>query len=69
MNYLEKIHSMCKVKGVPGTHDVDLGLKTMILKFATNEMITSIPVFSKPLDKHLPESEWVQYKGNQILFF
>ena len=51
----KKIHSMCKVRGVPGTHDVDLGLKTIdSLNFATNEIITSIPVFSKPLDKHLP---------------
>ena len=66
----KKIHSMCKVRGVPGTHDVDLGLKTIdSLNFATNEMITSIPVFSKPLDKHLPESEWVQYKGKPDFIF
>ena len=29
----------------------------------------SIPVFSKPLDKHLPESEWVQYKGKPDFIF
>ena len=66
----KKIHSMCKVRGVPGTHDVDLGIKTIdSLNFATNEMITSIPVFSKPLDKHLPESEWVQFKGKPDFIF
>ena len=61
---------MCKVRGVPGTHDVDLGLKTIdSLNFATNETITSIPVFSKPLDKHLPEANGCNSKENQILFF
>jgi D-glycerate 3-kinase len=66
----EKIHPMCGVRGVPGTHDVDLGLKTIeSLNNASNETITSIPVFSKPLDKHLPESEWVQFKGKPDFIF
>ncbi|MBP56804.1 MAG: hypothetical protein CML89_03760 [Rhodobiaceae bacterium] len=66
----EEIHPMCKVRGVPGTHDVDLGLKTIeSLNNASYETITSIPVFSKPLDRHLPESEWVQFKGKPDFIF
>ena len=66
----EEIHPMCKVRGVPGTHDVDLGLKTIeYLNNASYDTTTSIPVFSKPLDRHLPESEWVQFKGKPDFIF
>ena len=59
----KKIHPMCKVRGVPGTHDVDLGLTILdSLNSASHNSLTSIPFFSKLEDKHKPEDEWIQFR-------
>ena len=69
--YLAKsIHPLCKVRGVPGTHDIELGLNTLdSLVEANNSSLTSIPSFSKPLDRHLPKDSWPIYKGKPDFIF
>jgi len=64
------IHPLCKVRGVPGTHNVKLGLDTLdSLCKAEASSLTLIPVFSKPLDQHLPEENWIKYKGKPDFIF
>ena len=64
------IHPLCKVRGVPGTHDIKLGLDTLnSLSNATSSTYTPIPVFSKPLDEHLPKEKWYNYKGRPDYIF
>lgn len=66
----KSIHPLCKVRGVPGTHNVKLGLDTLnSLCKADSSSVTSIPIFSKPLDQHLPEEEWIKYKGKPDFIF
>lgn len=67
----EEIHPLCKVRGVPGTHDVDLGLNTISqLVNATEETRTPIPIFSKPNDERVPKENWNIYKGRpDIILF
>lgn len=64
------IHPMCEVRGVPGTHDVQLGLDTLdSLCQAGVDSVTAIPAFSKPLDQHLPKESWEQYVGKPDFIF
>ena len=64
------VHPMCQVRGVPGTHDVQLGLDTLnSLSNASPSTLTAIPAFSKPLDQHLPRDSWVRYKGRPDFIF
>ncbi|MEC7830330.1 MAG: hypothetical protein VYB67_01095 [Pseudomonadota bacterium] len=66
----KSIHPLCKVRGVPGTHNVKLGLDTLnSLCKADSSSVTSIPIFSKPLDQHLPEEEWIKFKGKPDFIF
>ena len=65
------VHPLCKVRGVPGTHDIQLGLNTVKSLFeADDSCFTSIPSFSKPLDKHNPKETWKKFKGRpEFIFF
>ena len=65
------IHPLCKIRGVPGTHDVELGINTISnLSGAKENTMTPIPAFSKPNDKRVPEAEWFQYNGKpDIILF
>ena len=66
----ETVHPMCEVRGVPGTHDVGLGLDTLdSLCYADEDTITAIPAFSKPLDRHLPKESWQKYRGRQARLY
>jgi len=64
------IHPLLKVRGVPGTHDTDLGIK--ILKSIKSASIDEIklPVFDKAIDDLLPENHWqcIQKKIDIVLF-
>ncbi len=58
------IHPLCYVRGVPGTHDIDMGLDLIEeLSQATPDHETKIPAFCKPKDKHYPIEDWPIYKG------
>lgn len=52
------IHPLLKVRGVPGTHDVKLGLNLLEnIKHKTKTTLVC-PVFDKSKDDVLPENQW-----------
>jgi D-glycerate 3-kinase len=60
----EEVHPLLKTRGVPGTHDVDLGIEILnSLKSSTEESITKIPVFDKSTDDRCPASVWQEWIG------
>lgn len=60
----EEVHPLLKTRGVPGTHDVDLGIEILnSLKTSTAESITKIPVFDKSTDDRCPASVWQEWIG------
>ena len=64
------IHPLCSVRGVPGTHDIELGTNTIDSLFdAQPSAYTYIPSFSKILDKHFPKENWKKYKGRPDFIF
>lgn len=56
----QTVHPLFKTRGVPGTHDVELG-KTILsaLMRGDSALPIKIPVFDKAQDDLLPESEWL----------
>lgn len=67
----QSIHPLFKTRGVPGTHDVELG-KTILSALVRGDsaLPKNIPVFDKAQDDLLPESEWltVDEPADIILF-
>lgn len=66
-----EVHPLLITRGVPGTHYVGLGIETFkSLIHATENTITTIPVFDKAIDDRKPKEEWVQFQGRPdvILF-
>jgi D-glycerate 3-kinase len=65
------IHPMLATRGVPGTHDVALGLKTFErLRNAGVRSRTPLPAFEKARDDRKPRKDWQVFKGRPgfILF-
>lgn len=67
------VHDLFRTRGVPGTHDLDLGhfvFKSLLS--ATEATITAIPVFNKSpaVDDRLPKDQWQTYHGrpDMIIF-
>ena len=58
-----KIHPLLETRGVPGTHDAELGIS--ILNHLLTKKLTTllIPVFDKSIDDRLPESGWNRVNG------
>ena len=66
----ETIHPLCKIRGVPGTYNIQLGLDILnSLYSASSSTHTAIPSFSKIQDRHLPEETWIKYKGKPDFIF
>ena len=66
----DEIHPLRYVRGVPGTHDISMGLELInSLSLAEKDTETKIPTFCKPKDNHYPESEWPVYKGKPDFIF
>ncbi|WP_341936301.1 phosphoribulokinase [Marinimicrobium sp. C2-29] len=63
-----EVHPLLRTRGVPGTHDVALGV-TLIdqLKSATPETRTPIPRFDKASDDRRPQPEWDLWVGRPHL--
>ena len=58
------IHPLLQTRGVPGTHDIDLGINTLQqLRQADPEHTTGIPRFDKATDDRCTPSEWELHKG------
>jgi len=57
----ERVHPLFITRGVPGTHDVALGVQ--LLHALTQSGATPIPRFDKGRDDRLPESEWPVVHG------
>jgi D-glycerate 3-kinase len=51
-----EIHPLLRTRGVPGTHDVELGLTVLDL-LARGEAV-ALPRFDKALDDRLPAEQW-----------
>ncbi|WP_321396820.1 hypothetical protein [Emcibacter sp.] len=59
-----QVHPLLVTRGVPGTHDIDLGIRTINnLAQAREGEITSIPRFDKSRDDRRPESDWDSWEG------
>jgi len=52
----ENVHPLFATRGVPGTHDVALGIRTLDA-LATGGMVR-LPLFDKATDDRLPEARW-----------
>jgi len=62
----EDVHPLLCTRGVPGTHDIGLGLA--VLDGIAAGLATPLPRFSKAIDDRLPRSEWpVAPAGTRIV--
>ena len=62
------IHPLLATRGVPGTHDVELGLRTIqALREAGVGDEAPIPAFDKGRDDRCPEDEWKRWRGGADL--
>ncbi len=60
----EEVHPLFATRGVPGTHDVELGLNLLHeLRLSRPEKVTKIPVFDKSIDDRCPEAVWQEWVG------
>ncbi|MDP5209432.1 phosphoribulokinase [Microbulbifer sp. 2205BS26-8] len=58
------IHPLLLTRGVPGTHDVQLGIDTLnALCRAGAQSVTPLPRFDKSLDERVPRAAWPQHTG------
>ncbi len=64
----QRIHPLLVTRGVPGTHDVKLGLQLFDqLRNATANSCTPIPRFDKATDDRDPEHLWDEFSGRPDL--
>ena len=60
----ERVHPLCRTRGVPGTHDMALYARMVeALAVAGPADETRLPAFSKLDDDRLPEDMWTPYVG------
>lgn len=52
----EDVHPLLRTRGVPGTHDLGLGLRVVDAVLAGEQV--ALPRFSKAIDDRLPKSAW-----------
>ena len=57
----ESIHPLLATRGVPGTHDVSLGVRTIRALRAGKPL--ALPRFDKARDDRMPVSEWPRWEG------
>jgi D-glycerate 3-kinase len=57
----ESIHPLLATRGVPGTHEVSLGART--IRALREGKPLAIPRFDKARDDRLPVSEWPRWEG------
>ena len=66
----KKVHPLLKTRGVPGTHEIQLGIDTINSLVSQKNKETRIPMFSKKYDDRLSRSDWPIFYGtpNVIIF-
>lgn len=58
------IHPLLRTRGVPGSHDVELGIELLrALKRGEADVAIRIPVFDKSIDDRCPVSVWREWSG------
>ncbi|MDX8391017.1 MAG: hypothetical protein R8K53_00360, partial [Mariprofundaceae bacterium] len=58
------VHPLLKTRGVPGTHDVQLGMDTIAqLAAAGAEDVVRVPRFDKASDERWAEEQWPEQRG------
>ncbi len=58
------IHPLLVTRGVPGTHDVELGISLLEqLRQSQDGSVVKIPVFDKSIDDRCPERAWQECSG------
>jgi D-glycerate 3-kinase len=63
-----EMHPLMETRGVPGTHDVDLGVEVLTkLRDLKHGETVAVPRFDKAIDDQLPKSEWSLAEGPQNL--
>lgn len=64
----ENVHPLFAIRGVPGTHDIDLGLQ--IVDALRQGLPAALPRFEKLADERAPPERWDRAPANcQVLFF
>ncbi|WP_299580264.1 phosphoribulokinase [uncultured Microbulbifer sp.] len=59
-----EIHPLLRTRGVPGTHDVPLGMETLAALCKSNEQSRiPLPRFDKSKDERVPKDLWPVHKG------
>ena len=61
MRRAESIHPLLATRGVPGTHDVSLGLRT--IRALREGKPLALPRFDKARDDRLPVAKWPRWEG------
>lgn len=59
----ETVHPLFQTRGVPGTHDAELGIEIIRQLLDKRSKEIRIPVFEKSIDDRLPETNWTQITG------
>ena len=54
----ERVHPLLVTRGVPGTHDTDLGMDLIKTFISGSECVVRTPRFRKELDDRVEASEW-----------
>ena len=66
----ESVHPLLQTRGVPGTHDVDLGVDILnSLQNSTDKTVTKIPVFDKSIDDRCEVAVWQEWIGPVDVIF
>lgn len=64
----QRVHPLLATRGVPGTHDVGLGLRLFEqLRTAAADSCTPLPRFDKAADEPVPEHLWDEFHGRPDL--
>lgn len=59
-----EVHPLLATRGVPGTHDVELGEALLdALLAADSDTLTRMPSFDKARDDRAPETDWASFRG------
>lgn len=63
----DTVHPLFATRGVPGTHDVDLGIATLdALKAGAR---VRLPRFDKAIDDRVPDDDWPEAEAARLILF